>query len=453
MGTKLHALKTVLTTVKAAIMARIAAQIAANAEREPGEQGGRLFIQVMAIGAVAFLIWSAMAQIEVVSFATGEVIPASQVKSIQHLEGGIVSEILIKEGQQVAIDQPLVVLQAISSEADVGELALHIAGIQADIARLEAEAENRTNIIFPADVKANHPALVSGAKAMLENRRERYQSALTGQKEAMAQREHSATEISARLRNSRETLRLLTEQIGISEELLKDQLTNRMNHLALLREQSALKSRVDEDTAGLRRTESALKEAQSGLAGIHHAYQEDVGNQLSKARRDLEELNERLKKFSDSLSRTVLRSPVSGVVKTVYVTTRGGVVQAGKTVLDIVPADDRLVVEAKLPIYDVGYVRTGQHALVRLASSDGNRFGNIAGVVTNISPDSIVTEKGAYYKVRIETDTDRFRHETTEYRLLPGIQVVCNIITGHRSVLEYMTDPLRGYASRALHER
>jgi adhesin transport system membrane fusion protein len=416
-------------------------------------KASRILIYSIIACFVVFILWALKSRLEVVSIATGEVIPASLVKSVQHLEGGIVSEILIKDGDKVAVDQPLIVLQSITSGADVGELTLHIAGLRVDTIRLEAESEDREAPIFPDDIKQTNPGLVEEATKQFYSRRDKYQTTIRTQQETINQREQAANEIAARIKNTREALKLMSEQVAISEELIKNQLSNRLTHLNLLREQSTLRSRLDEDTAGLKRTEAAIKETESQLVGIRHGYQDEVKNQLAKARRDLDEMSERLKKYSDSFSRTTLRSPVAGVIKTVYVTTRGGVVQAGKTVIDIVPAEDRLVVEAKLPIYDVGYVRAGQTAFVRLASSDGNRFGNIAGQVVNVSPDSIITDKGAYYKVRIETETDHFRHELTEYRLMPGIQVTASIVTGERTVFDYLIDPLRGYSSWAMRER
>ncbi len=417
------------------------------------ERASRLFVNICAVGMVAFFVWAAIGALEVVSVATGEVIPSTQIKSVQHLEGGIVSEILVRDGDTVKLDQPLVVLEAVSSGADVGELTLHIAGIQADIARLEAEQTGAAEPVYPPALKASHPDLVAQSATMFHSRRERFHTDLRAQQEQITQRVQAVKEIMARIRNSKSSLVLVDEQVHISEEMLKEQLSNRLTHLSLLKQKSDLQSRIDEDNAGLLRLQSAEKEAQSQLESITQGYMGEVHDQLDKARRDWDELTARMGKYSDNLARTVLRSPVDGVVKTVYVTTRGGVVQAGKTVVDIVPADDRLVIEAKLPIYDVGYIRPGQKAWVRLASSDGARFGNLAGAVVNVSPDSIVTEEGAFYRVRIETDSDRFRHEATEYRLVPGIQVQISIITGQRTVLDYLIDPLRGYSSQALRER
>ena len=161
-----------------------------------------------------------------------------------------------------------------------------------------------------------------------------------------------------------------------------------------------------------------------------------------------------MRKYEDSFNRTVLRSPVDGTVKALYVFTVGGVVRAGDTVADVVPGEDRLVVEAKLPVQDVGYVHPGQSATVKLASADANRFGNLIGQVVHVSPDALETTDGIpYYRVRIETGRDYFERRSLRYRLVPGVQVLCSIHTGERSVLEYLTDPFLGSMGTALRER
>jgi adhesin transport system membrane fusion protein len=166
------------------------------------------------------------------------------------------------------------------------------------------------------------------------------------------------------------------------------------------------------------------------------------------------ELLQRILKFEDNLSRTVLRSPVNGVVKTLYVVTIGGVLKPGFTVVDIVPGGDRLIIEAKLPTQDIGYVRRGQQALVMLASADAMRFGNLTGKVVRVSPDTLVTNEGMpFYKVRIETEQDHFQRGKLKYQLFPGMQVMTNIQTGQRTVLEYIFDPFLRSFNDAMLER
>ena len=227
-----------------------------------------------------------------------------------------------------------------------------------------------------------------------------------------------------------------------------------MQHLDLLKEAAALNGKIGEDTAALQRTKAARKGALNKLETIRDTFHEKVREDLEKKRRSLEEYTNRLKKYEDSLKRTVLRSPVDGVVQTLYVVTIGGVVAPGATVAVVVPAGDRLIIEAKLPIQDIGYVHPGQTALVTLASSDGVRFGNLKGEVIQVSPDTIDAAQGApYYKVLISTPKDYFERNGARYQLVPGVQVICSIRTGQRTVLDYLTDPFLRSFQTALRER
>lgn len=166
------------------------------------------------------------------------------------------------------------------------------------------------------------------------------------------------------------------------------------------------------------------------------------------------ELTQRMQKFKDSLQRTVVRSPVDGTIKSLYVFTVGGVLRPGDPIADIVPAGDRLIIEAKLPTSDIGYIEEGQTAVIKLASADAMRFGGLDGNVINISPDTLVTPDGMpFYKVRIETEDDHFQRGSQKYNLFPGMQVMANIQTGQRTVLEYVLAPLLNSMDDAMQER
>lgn len=413
---------------------------------------GFLWLSVALVAG--FLAWAAIGRLDIVAVAVGEVIPSTQLKSIQHLEGGIVRAIRVREGEKVKAGQPLVELEPTQSDADVRELLVRIKTLRAEIARLEAEAGGQAAPAFPADLSDKEPDLIRQQTDLFATRQSRLASALKAQRELILQREQEIKEIATRIATDRENLAFLREQIRISEELLKDDLTNRMLHLNLLKEEAATRGRIQENSEAKRRVEAALVEAGVRLDGILHAQRADARQELEDKRRSLDEFQSRLGKFQDSLQRTVLRAPVDGVVKTLYVTTIGGVIKPGGTVLDLVPGGDKLVIEARLPTQDIGYVHPGQTATVKLASADAIRFGNLDGKVIQVSPDTLQTAQGAsFYKVRIETERDFFEQRSLRYRLVPGVQVVANILTGQRSVLEYLLDPFLAASRTALRER
>jgi len=240
----------------------------------------------------------------------------------------------------------------------------------------------------------------------------------------------------------------------LSEELLKDNLTTQHKHLGYLREAVELRGRIEADQSALAAARAALAKAKAELEQIRNAHQENVEARLKEARLLKEEALQRQRRLMDSLERTVIRSPVHGVVKTLHVATMGGVVRPGDAVADIVPSEDRLIVEARLSIKDIGYVREGQEASVRLGGSEGALFGKISGEVIHVAPDTTKTPEGrVFYLVRVGTGQDHFQGEDAQYQLFPGMAVLVSIHTGTRTVLQYLTAPFTARFGGALQER
>ena len=411
-----------------------------------------LILFLALIAGAGYWAWSG--NLAVVSVAEGEVVPSSQIKSIQHLEGGIVRAIRITEGEQVKTGQALIVLESTASGADVDELRTRIAGLRIEIARLTAEQQGAARPAFDAATAATRPDLVRDAMQLFGKRRARLEDARTGQRAIINQRRQDAREISARIGASAVMLKLLREQVKISESLLKDALTNRYKHIELLKETTRLQGAIAQDKVAAERAKSAQIEAESDLAGIGSKFSEEAAKDLDAARRQLAEFTPRLAKFEDSLRRTVLRAPVDGVVKTLHVVTVGGVVKPGDVVLDIVPGGDRLIIEARLATQDIGFVRAGQEATVRLTATDAMRFDNLTGEGVAVSPDTLTGEDGRpFYRVRIATNRNHFLRGAVRYDLFPGMEVSTSIHTGERTVLEYMLDPFLSARGEALRER
>jgi ATP-binding cassette subfamily C protein LapB len=409
--------------------------------------------KILAWSCGLFLAWSFLGRLEIVSVATGVVAPSSQLKKVQHLEGGIVKRILVREGDIVKAGQPLVELEETRTGADVRESGVRIDALRANVARLEAEAGNREPA-FPEGMDGTNPQLVAEVRSLYAARRSKLGAQIGMQNEVISRRQQEVNEIQARMAGNRQAAKLLNEKIAISEDLLKELITSRFDHISLLREREALQSKFKEDEAAISAAHSSMREARANITAIQSTYLEDVRSQLDMIRRELNENTERSGKFKDSLDRAVVKAPVDGIVKVLYVATVGGVLKAGEPVADIVPANDAMVVEARLPTRDIGYVRSGQPVHIKLASSDLVRFGVITGKVVNVSPDTIADRDGnPYYKVRIETERSYFEQGIQRYQLYPGMQVTASILTGQRRVIDYAIDPFIGNFSEALRER
>lgn len=395
---------------------------------------------VMILAIVLMFTWAYFSKLDIVSMASGNVIPSSKVKQIQHLEGGIVQEIKIKEGQKVKKDEALLVLSSISNKSDLGELEIRIVSLKADIFRLQAQANELKNIVFPEEFKKENEKLVQRTTELFKSQMDNHNSKISTQI-------NTIEEIEAKLRNTKKRLILAKEQVQIGENLIKQELSNRYEQVNRLKDMNLLESSIAED-------EVAIKKAKEQLNQIKKDYKQQIQTELTQSRQSLKEFSQRVEKYEDSLSRTVIKSPMAGVIKTLNVFTVGGVVRSGDTIIEIVPIDDKLIVEAKLLPQDIGHIQKNAAAFVQLDGSDAYRYGKLYGKVIHISPDSLITDKGeAYFIVKIELDKQYFSDKQNKIELFPGMMVSVGVILGQRSVLEYILSPFLQSSSFTFTER
>lgn len=414
----------------------------------------RVFLWICIGGCLAFLLWAAVGRLDIVSVAEGEVVPSSLVKRVQHLEGGIVSEIRVREGEVVREGQELVVLQGVQQGSSVEEIRVRLASLTVDMVRLQAMADMSRTLVFPPELVREQPEKVAAARELFESIMSSVAGQLAERSQQVVQTEHEVRSVLVRIAKDRDALVLMRKELGITEELYRDQLATELQYLKLQREVNNLESRIEQDKANLARLRSQHEEAKAALERTESEFRQRAREEQRKVQREYEEFVERMKKFEDTLLRTVLRSPVDGVVKQLGVASPGEVVEPGGTVLVVVPSSDKLVVEAHLPIQDIGYVATGQDARISLASADARRFGMLDGKVVLVSPDAFVDREGnTFYKVRVETEQACFERGDDTYCLYPGMRVMCSIHTGTRTVLEYILSPFMTSLSFSLQER
>lgn len=404
------------------------------------------------VGGFAF--WAYDSEIDIVSVAIGEVKPSSRVQNVQHLEGGIVEELHIREGDLVSAGDALLSLSAVRSEADLEELRVRLLSLRIERRRLTALAEERDSVVFPEELVAEAPELVAKAKALFDAATRQTNARIERLSKSAQQRQLEIREIEIRMRNTRQSLVLLEEQMKISQELLDKGITNRYSHLDLERDFMEMKGSVTEDKAALDSARAALEVAESTIREARFDQVEEARRELANVDAQYDGLSTRLSKFQDSLERTTLRAPVDGVIKELMVSSIGEVVKPGDTIVVLVPGDDRLIVEAQLAPQEIGYVKVGQRALIKLNSADLTRFGHINGTVAQVSPDRLSLPDGTpYFRVRIDADRTFFEHKDTRFDLYPGTQVIASIQTGKRTILDYVVSPLLGGAGEAFRER
>ncbi|OEJ67253.1 hypothetical protein BEN30_09685 [Magnetovibrio blakemorei] len=417
-------------------------------------RGERRLVRLTALTMLLFTVWAALFELDIAAHAPGKVVPAGQMKRIQHLEGGIVREIHVKEGEVVKVGQPLVELESTASEADLQEIETRIGTLKVNAIRLQAQLDGAKGLVFPAELIATYPNQIASARAMFRAQRDRLISAVSEQELKIKQREAELAEIGTRLSHSVGRHKILSEQVAINQKLLSQGLMNEYEHLELRKEEQSLRGGIAESRAALGRLKAALEQENVALQSLRLGEDEQLRKELGETSRELAEFSERVRKFADSRARTTIRAPIDGAVMTLYVVTEGGVVAPGGTVLSMVPGGDRLVVEVRLPVGEVGFVRPGQRARLQLVSTAGRGFSPLDGKVTQISPDSIAEQdQQPFYLVRIAPAADAFADDVARYSLRPGVEVEASIVTGSRSVLRYVLDPFLGSLKNGLSER
>ncbi len=363
--------------------------------------------------------------LEVLSLAEGKVIPQGRIKYVQHLEGGIVESILVKEGDKVEKDQSLIMLSNAKASSEYEEINTRLKSIELSILRINSEKKFLNKI--PSEMlKKFEPNLVKFENELLLSRKNNFNS----EKKTMQKG----------IENLKKSYRLTKEQTKISENLLEVKATNRFKHLELLRELSNI--------------EGKLEEQKSKLKTLELNFDEELNNELSLLNKEKSELLKRITKYSDSLKRTVLKSPVSGVIKLISVNAKGAVITPGVTVVEIVPENEKLIIEAQLPLSEVGFIKTGLNSIIRLNSPEGSRFKPLSGKVIFVGADRVSNgENKEYYLVKIETDENSFLKGNEIYNLYSGIPVTVGIVTGKRSFIDYFFTPFKNNINFALSER
>ena len=413
-----------------------------------------LFFLLLTAGCIAFVAWAYYGTLDVVSMADGEVVPSGRVKQVQHFEGGIIREIRVREGDEVDQGQPLVVLEQLRSGASLEELQMRVDALKVDVVRLEAQETGRDSLEFPRELAEEFPQLTQEARVLFQLALDSHQSTLNKLTTMIRQREQRIKTIQAQLENKLERLPLLEEELALSEELLKDNLTTRIKHIDILRRIKEIEGKIVNDRSSLKEARHALVETREKYNEARNRFRAEAAEALKEAKQELKEFSVRLKKFEDSLERTIIRSPIHGVVKRLYRVTRGGVLKPGDTLADIVPLEERLVIEAHLDIADIGYVKKGQTAFLQLPNKDAKKFKKLEGEVINISPDTFTDTRGrTFYNVRIESEQSFFQAGEQKYRLYPGMVVIAYIHIGNRTILEYLLDPFINTLTFSLQER
>lgn len=381
-------------------------------ELEPPLPKSSLLIWIVCVGLSILIAWAWLFKLEEVSTGTGKVVPSSKEQVIQSLEGGILTKLNVREGEIVEQGQVLAQLDPTRFESNVGESESLLLSSLATSARLRAEV-NGTALVFPAEV-LKEPKLVSEETALYNSRRANLEESLSGLRQA---------------------LNLVEQELRMTEPLVAKGAASEVEVLRLKRQANDLSNQMND---------------------IRNQYYVNSREELAKANTDIQTQSQVVKGKSDTLSRTIFKSPMRGVVKEIDVMTIGGVIPQNGKLMTIVPLDEQLLIEARISPRDIAFIRPGQEALVKITAYDYSIYGGLDGKVTVISPDTIrdeVKQDQFYYRVYIRTDKDKLENKSgQQFSITPGMVATVDIKTGDKTIIDYLIKPFNK-AKEALRER
>ncbi|MDB9703781.1 HlyD family type I secretion periplasmic adaptor subunit [Rhodospirillales bacterium] len=397
--------------------------------------------------------WANFATLDEVSIATGEVVPAGRIRVIQHLEGGIIQEIYVTEGDTVREGQTLLQLDLASGGTNQEELQVRIDNKRLVKARLEAEATG-SELNFPEDVAMRRPAIVAAQRQAYEARRRELSSTIQVMREQVKQRVLEVEELTARSRAVESNYRLALERLKMSKSLLAEGLTAKMEHLELEAEVENLDGEMKSLRPSLPKVEAAVEEARQRQQETESRFRREAQDQLGKIEENIARVTELLSDATAQGIRAEIKSSINGVVKNMRYNSIGNVVKPGEPIMELVPTGDRLVVEAKLNPIDRGYVNEGQAATVKISTYDFARYGGLEGIVIRVAPDSSTDEDGVpYFRVVVQTDKNFLGLHEGNLPITPGMQATVDIHTGEKSVMDYLVKPVLKLRHEAFRER
>ncbi len=413
-------------------------------------QRAQLIVRASAVVLLVLVLWASLAQVEEVTRGDGRVIPSRQLQVVQSLDGGVVSEILVTEGQMVEAGQLLLKIDETRATSGVRESAAQGFALRARQARLRALAEGAA-FKPPSSSNPEEALILEEEHLLYETRRSELGTMIAINQQQLQQRQQELSEMRARKSAAERALDLAQQELNKTRPLLASGAVSEVDILRLDREVSRNRGDIEQATAQMARVQASIGEAQRKVQETELTFRNEARKEMADVMGKLNALNEGAVALADKVDKSQVKSPVRGRVQRLLANTVGGVVTPGKDIVEVVPLDDQLILEAKVQPRDIAFIHPGQAATVKFTAYDFSIYGGLEAKVENISPDTEVDEKGnAFYLVRVRTTRANFSEKLP---VIPGMTAEVDILTGHKSVMSYLLKPVLKARAYALRER
>ncbi|NJD34169.1 MAG: HlyD family type I secretion periplasmic adaptor subunit [Betaproteobacteria bacterium] len=399
---------------------------------------------------VILIVWASIANVDEITRGDGKVIPSKQLQVIQSLDGGIISQILVKEGQTVREGQVLLKIDATRFISGYRESRTTYLALLAKAARLTAVAEG-TPFVPPKEVAAEEPLLAQQEQLLYSNRKAELESQITMARVQLQQRNQELVEARARNESASQGLEFTSKELRLTKPLVESGAVSDVDLLRLQRDVSRYSGEKAQTAAQIGRLQAAISEAQTKIQNVELEFRNQARTELAETQAKINSLGESSVALSDKVKQADIKSPMNGTIKRLLFNTVGGVVPPGKDIVEIVPLEDTLLLEARVNPRDIAFLRPGQNAKVKFTAYDFAIYGSLDGALEHIGADSLVDDKGnAYYLVRVRTTKSSLGKGLP---IIPGMVAEVDILTGKKSVLSYLLKPVLRAQQYALTER
>ncbi|ADG94232.1 type I secretion membrane fusion protein, HlyD family [Arcobacter nitrofigilis DSM 7299] len=421
------------------------------------------YLFVLIVGFfVAFFIWASFSKIDELARGQGKVIPSEKIQTIQSLDGGIISEILVKEGATVVKGQALMKIDTTRFRASLDEDQQSMYSLEASKVRLEAETklnirDKDIKLVFPKDLEEKSPKNVKHQREFFITKVDELKSALNILETQLGQKVQELIELQSKRDNLEGSMNLLNEQYKTVQKFVKAGSKSTIDLIAVKKELNTTRSELESTKIQIPKAKYAIDESKNRILEKLKSFRSEAFQELEKVNSDLKIYESKVVSGQDKVNKTVIESPVNGIIKQININTIGGVVRSGVDLIEIVPQSDILLVEAKIDPKDIAFINPKQRAIVKVTAYDFSIYGALEGKIVEISADSIVDKESkvpkSYYKVVVKTNKNYLERNGEKLPIIPGMVASVDIITGQKTILDFILKPILKTKQDALHER
>jgi len=414
----------------------------------------RTTLLMISLVVISLIIWAGFTQVDEIAVTDGEVIPSKHVQAIQHLEGGIIAEIKVVEGELVENGQTILILDGTAVKRDLSALRARRVASQYKALRLKSFINNTTPDFTEIEGEKANDELVNeqlkSFTSMIEAREDE-RDVIT---EQITQKQSALEGLEEKKKTLEENVKLVNEERGLKEQLYKKGHLSRFKFLEIQKQANEINGELQETKPAITQAQNAISEYKNRLDSLGSTSIDEAYKELSLVEGDQAQINESIKKLEEQVGRLEVKSPSYGYVKVLNIKTIGGVIESGKILAEIVPLEGNLIVETQIQPKDIGHIRTGLPVKIKVGSYDYSRYGAINGELIYISATTFVKDTGVrYYMGRVSLARNYVGSDPKKNLIVPGMTVQADIVTGSKSILAYLLKPIRNSVTTAFSER